>query len=349
MTAIDIARGTGAPAGTPDTAPAPLLSVRGISKRFDLDDALLPWVKGRAVQAVDNVSFDLAPGETLGLVGESGCGKSTLGRLILRLIEPDEGEVTLAGEAVTGASRARLKALRRSMQIVFQNPFGSLNARMSVGEAITEPLRAFGVAGPRKRKEEARRLLSLVGLDPDHADRFPHEFSGGQRQRIAIARAIALEPPLVVCDEAVSALDVSVQAQVLNLLKDLKTRLGMAYLFISHDLAVVRHVSDRVAVMYLGSIVEIADADALFASPKHPYTVALLASVPAETPQERKERAPLEGQVPSPIDLPAGCRFAGRCPKVMPRCHTERPPLAEVAPGQRVACHLYEGAGGTAP
>ncbi|MFG1361187.1 ABC transporter ATP-binding protein [Xanthobacter pseudotagetidis] len=325
----------------PARSGAPLLSVEGLSKRFDLDDAVLPWAKGRSVQAVDNISFEIAPGETLGLVGESGCGKSTLGRLVLRLIEPDAGLVALDGELVTGASKRRLKALRRHMQIVFQNPFGSLNARMSVGEAIAEPLLAFGVGTREDRGEAARRLLALVGLDPAHAGRYPHEFSGGQRQRIAIARAIALEPALVVCDEAVSALDVSVQAQILNLLKDLKARLGMAYLFISHDLAVVRHVSDRVAVMYLGSIVEIADADRLFAAPKHPYTAALLASVPAETPSDRKQAAPLEGQVPSPIDLPPGCRFAGRCPRAMPHCHEDRPALRSIAPDHKVACHLY--------
>jgi oligopeptide transport system ATP-binding protein len=319
----------------------PLLTVEGLSKRFDLDDAMLPWARGRGVQAVDDVSFEIAPGETLGLVGESGCGKSTLGRLVLRLIEPDAGAVTFNGDAVTGASKRRLKAMRRQMQIIFQNPFGSLNARMSVGEAIAEPLRAFGIGTRHERRAAVARLLALVGLDPGQADRYPHEFSGGQRQRIAIARAIALEPALVVCDEAVSALDVSVQAQILNLLKDLKARLGMAYLFISHDLAVVRHVSDRVAVMYLGSIVEIAEADRLFADPRHPYTVALLASVPAETPAERKQTAPLEGQVPSPIDLPPGCRFAGRCPRVMPRCHAERPKLRVVGPGQQAACHLY--------
>jgi oligopeptide/dipeptide ABC transporter ATP-binding protein len=337
----DLSRDAGAT--TPPATPAggPLLRVDGLSKQFALDDAVLPWAKGRRVQAVDNVSFEIAPGQTLGLVGESGCGKSTLGRLVLRLIEPDAGSVALDGMAVTGAGKRQLKALRRRMQIVFQNPFGSLNARMSVGEAIAEPLLAFGVGSRTERSEAARRLLALVGLDPGHAGRYPHEFSGGQRQRIAIARAIALEPDLVVCDEAVSALDVSVQAQILNLLKDLKARLGMAYLFISHDLAVVRHVSDRVAVMYLGSIVEIAEADRLFADPKHPYTVALLASVPAETPAARKHAAPLEGQVPSPIDLPPGCRFAGRCPRAMPRCHEERPALRAIAPDHKVACHLY--------
>jgi oligopeptide/dipeptide ABC transporter ATP-binding protein len=319
----------------------PLLEVRDIRKYFPLDNGILPFGPKRAVHAVDGVSFTLARGETLGLVGESGCGKSTLGRLVLRLIEPSGGSVRLDGAEVLDAGSRRLHAIRRQMQIVFQNPFGSLNPRMSVGQAIAEPMRAYGIGTARERLREARRLLELVGLNPAQTDRYPHEFSGGQRQRIAIARAIALKPALIVCDEAVSALDVSVQAQVLNLLQDLQEEFGFAYLFISHDLAVVRHVSRRVAVMYLGQIVEIAEADALFAEPRHPYTRALLAAVPATTPAARQPHAPLEGSVPSPIDPPPGCRFRARCAHAMPRCAEVMPPLDEVATGHAVACHLY--------
>jgi oligopeptide/dipeptide ABC transporter ATP-binding protein len=319
---------------------SPVLDIRDLRKHFPLDDGGLGFGRRRAVHAVDGVSFTLGRGETLGLVGESGCGKSTLGRLVLRLIEPSSGSVRVAGVELAGLSRRKLHAMRRQMQIIFQNPMGSLNPRMRVAEAVAEPLRAYGVGNRAARLAEARRLLTLVGLDPAQAGRFPHEFSGGQRQRIAIARAIALRPTLVVCDEAVSALDVSIQAQILNLLRDLQQEFGFAYLFISHDLSVIRHVSDRVAVMYLGQIVELAPADALFAAPRHPYTQALLSSVPVTAPDQRRSRPPLYGSVPSPIDLPAGCRFRDRCAQAMPRCAIAAPVLSGGL--HAVACHLYD-------
>jgi oligopeptide transport system ATP-binding protein len=324
------------------TAGEPLLQVRDLRKRFALDSSILPLGPRRFVHAVNGVSFELARGETLGLVGESGCGKSTLGRLVLRLQQPDSGEIHLKGVDLMRADKAALYRARRHMQVVFQNPYSSLNARMTIGESIAEPLRSFGIGDRVSRRSEVSRLLEMVGLDPRHADRYPHEFSGGQRQRIAIARAIALRPELVICDEAVSALDVSIQAQILNLLRSLQDELQISFLFISHDLAVVRHVSNHVAVMYLGRIIEIGPADDLFANPRHPYTQGLLAAVPAETPSQRKTRAPLEGTVPSSIDLPKGCLFAGRCRYVMPRCHETQPDLLPVQGGGSAACFLVE-------
>jgi len=316
---------------------APLLEARGLVKHFPVRRGLFGRVSGQ-VRAVDEIDFTLAKGETLALVGESGCGKSTTGRLVLRLIEPTAGEVRFEGQAVFDLSDGQVRALRRKMQIVFQDPYASLNPRMTVGEILSEPLALHDLAPAAERPARVERLLREVGLAPDHARRYPHEFSGGQRQRIGIARALAVEPALIVCDEPVSALDVSIQAQVLNLLKALQGRFGLAYVFIAHDLAVVRHVADRVAVMYLGKIVEQAPTKALFAAPRHPYTRALLSAIPVPSPKARRNRVILEGDVPSPIDPPPGCRFHTRCAYAVPRCKTEAPALVERA-GHAVACH----------
>jgi oligopeptide transport system ATP-binding protein len=318
-----------------------LLEVKNLSKSFPVQSGLFGRDK-RRVHAVSDVSFTLAPGETLGLVGESGCGKSTLGRAVLRLIEPSAGSVRFDGKEVTTLPAGELRGLRRHMQIVFQDPYSSLNPRMSVREAVGEALRIHALSTSRSDEEaQVAALLSQVGLRAEHMDRFPHEFSGGQRQRIGIARALAVRPKLVVCDEPVSALDVSVQAQIVNLLKDLSEQLGLSYLFIAHDLSVVKFMSQRVAVMYLGRIVELAPQALLYERPRHPYTRALLSAVPELVPGARKKRLRLAGDIPSPLDPPTGCAFHPRCPDAQRgRCDTERPLLREVAEGQLAACHF---------
>jgi oligopeptide/dipeptide ABC transporter ATP-binding protein len=326
----------------------PLLEVRGLVKRFPVRRGLFGGLSGE-VHAVDGVSFDVRRGEVLGLVGESGCGKTTTGRCVLRLIEPTAGEIRFDGADITRLPRRRLRPLRRQMQIVFQDPFSSLNPRLSVGSMLSEPLAIHGIARGARARERVAELLELVGLSPDHARRYPHEFSGGQRQRLGLARALAVEPRLIVADEPVSALDVSVRAQVLNLLLDLQRRLGLTYLFVAHDLAVVEHVSDRVAVMYLGRIVEVADAPALYAAPRHPYTVALLSAIPVADPDRPRGRVVLQGDVPSPVRPPAGCHFHPRCPMARERCRRDDPALLEVAPGHSSACHFAAELGSARP
>ena len=298
--------------------------------------------KDGTVKAVDDVSLDIRKGETFGVVGESGCGKSTLGRTLIRLIDPTDGHIYLNGEDISKLKGADLKAMRRKMQIIFQDPSACLNPRRTVRQILMEPFEIHKMDKDQDVEARIMELLQLVGLDSYHLSRYPHELSGGQKQRIGIARALALKPDLIVCDEAVSALDVSVQAQVLNLLQELKQKLGLTYFFISHNLNVVYQVSDRVGVMYLGKMVEIADYDQLYEKRYHPYTEALLSAIPQVNQEDRKERIHLEGEVPSPTDPPSGCRFHTRCPKACDRCKAEEPALREIAPGHLVACHLYD-------
>jgi len=320
-----------------------MISVDGLVKHFPIRGGLLKRQVG-AVQAVDGLSFSVRRGETFSIVGESGCGKSTTGRLLTRLLEPTAGRITLEGQDITHLSESTLRPLRRDIQMIFQDPYSSLNPRHTVGKIVGAPFRLQGVTPPGGVKRAVQDMLEAVGLNPEHYNRYPHEFSGGQRQRIGIARTLALRPRLIVADEPVSALDVSIQAQIINLLQDLQTEFDLTYVLIAHDLSVVRYVSDRVAVMYLGKIVELADREALYTAPMHPYTVALMSAVPVADTKRRheRERIRLAGDVPSPINPPPGCRFHTRCWKAQDICRTQEPPLVALAPGHEVACHFPE-------
>jgi oligopeptide/dipeptide ABC transporter ATP-binding protein len=319
-----------------------LLEVNNLVKHFPVRRGVFGRVSGQ-VHAVDDVSFSIAAGETLGLVGESGCGKSTTGKAVLKLVDPTSGSISWRGQRIDELSAANMRPYRRELQAVFQDPYSSLNPRMRAEDIVGEPIRNFEASGSDEIRERVAALFNKVGLRPDQMIKYPYEFSGGQRQRLGIARALALRPKLIVCDEPVSALDVSVQAQVINLLMDLQDEMGLSYLFVAHDLAVVEHISHRVAVMYLGKMVELADKRTLFADPRHPYTEALLSAVPSPNPCAEKRRIILAGDVPSPINPPAGCRFHTRCPAAGARCRIEEPAIKEVSPGHHVACHLRDG------
>jgi oligopeptide/dipeptide ABC transporter ATP-binding protein len=344
-----------APVSTPEVAGGAggagdaLLEVTGLQKHFPVMRGVVFRHSVGSVQAVDGIDFALPAGQTLGLVGESGCGKTTTGRLLTRLLEPSGGQIRFDGRDITHLSMGAMRPLRRDIQMIFQDPYSSLNPRHTVGTIVGAPFRLQGVQTERGVKREVQELLELVGLNPEHYNRYPHEFSGGQRQRIGIARTLALKPKLIVADEPVSALDVSIQAQVVNLLEDLQQELSLTYVVIAHDLSVVRHISDSVAVMYLGKLVEVASRDALYATPRHPYTVALMSAVPVPEPvrgeggtRERRERIRLTGDVPSPLNPPPACRFHTRCWKAQEICRTVEPPLAELVPGHKVACHFPE-------
>jgi peptide/nickel transport system ATP-binding protein len=339
---------TAPPAGAAGSAGDALLEVTGLIKHFPVTRGIIFRQRVGAVQAVDNVDFSVSPGQTLGLVGESGCGKTTTGRLLTRLLEPTGGRIIFDGRDITHLSAGKMRPLRRDVQMIFQDPYSSLNPRHTVGGIVGAPLRLQKVTTEKGIKESVQELLELVGLNPEHYNRYPHEFSGGQRQRIGIARTLALRPKLIVADEPVSALDVSIQAQVINLMEDLQNELNLTYVVIAHDLSVVRHISDHVAVMYLGKVVELAGRDQLYAQPRHPYTVALMSAVPVPAPvrsegrRQRRERIRLSGDVPSPLNPPPACRFHTRCWKAQEVCRTQEPPLAELAPGHKVACHFPE-------
>jgi oligopeptide/dipeptide ABC transporter ATP-binding protein len=339
MTAVDESAGTAAAANG-----EPLLKVEGLRKHFPVNRGIIFQKQVGAVKAVDGLSFSVAKGETLGLVGETGCGKSTTGRLLTRLLEPTEGSIVFDGTEIAHLSRGDMRPLRKNIQIIFQDPYSSLNPRHTIGTIVGAPFRMQKVETPQGVKKAVQDLLALVGLNPEHYNRYPHEFSGGQRQRIGIARALALRPTLVVCDEPVSALDVSIQAQVINLLEDLQDEFDLTYVFIAHDLSVVRHISDRVAVMYLGKIVELADRIGLYEHSMHPYTHALLSAVPVPDPrsEQKRERILLQGDVPSPLNPPPACRFHTRCWKAQAICKQVEPPLVQITPGHEVACHFPE-------
>lgn len=318
-----------------------LLEVKNIKKHFPIKDKQMFSTKKQYVQAVNGVSFSINEGETFGLVGESGCGKSTLARLIMGLIKADSGEINFEGRNFLELRGKELRKNRKSMQMVFQKPYESLNPKMTVADIISAPLDIHGVYSKLERAQKVKDLLEMVGLSPQYMNRYPHEFSGGQRQRIGIARAIALHPKLVICDEAVSALDVSIRSQILNLLNDLQKEFKLTYLFISHDLSVVKHVSDKIGVMYLGEMVEVGEAETIYKNPKHPYTQALLSAIPVPDPSYKKQQIVLEGELPSPVNPPSGCRLSSRCPYVMPICRDEKPDLMNIGSNQSAACHLF--------